>query len=203
MATKGIMAMIIPIESGSGARPDNTLPGQQPRPDNTLPGAQPGIDNTLPGALPRPEHPIYYPLPPGAPVDPSYGVPEDGPYPDQGLPGSQPRPDNTLPGSQPKPDQGLPGSQPKPSHPIALPPDSGGWEPVFIWGPTDPRPGTGLPGSQPGVDNTLPIPVPPEGETDDGQKIKYVPIWTPKTGWVTVGIVLPEGPTATPSSKRK
>ena len=59
--------------------------------------------------LPRPEHPIYYPLPPGAPVDPDKALPGDGPYPDQGLPGSQPRPD-----------QGLPGAQPKPEHPIVF-----------------------------------------------------------------------------------
>jgi hypothetical protein len=189
---KGIMAMIIPIDSG--ARPDNTLPGGQGgRPDNTLPGGQGGApDQTLPGDLPIPSHPIFYPLPPGAPVHPDQGLPGDQPHPDQGLPGSQPKPDQGLPGSQPRPDQGLPGAQPGPSHPIVLPPDSGGWEPVFIWG------GGNVPMPNP------PIHIPPEGETDDGEKIKYVPIWTPKTGWMTIGIVLPEGPTVTPSgAKRK
>ena len=147
----------------------------------------------MPGDIPIPSHPIFYPLPPGAPVHPDQGLPGDQPYPDQGLPGSQPGVDNTLPGAQPRPE-----------HPIVLPPNSGGWEPVFIWGPTDPRPGTGLPGQQPGVDNTLPpVEVPPEGETDDGQKVKYVPIWTPKTGWMTIGIVLPEGEHVTPSKAKR
>ena len=174
---KSFIALITPMQSG--ARPDNTLPGQQPRPDNTLPGAQPGIDNTLPGQLPRPENPIFYPLPPGGVIDNT-------------LPGAQPRPDNTLPGSQPGIDNTLP-----------LPPGSGDWQPIYIWGPTDPRPGTGLPESQPGIDNTLPpIEVPPPGETEDGQPIKYVPIWTPTTGWMTIGIVLPEGDHVAPAKRR-
>jgi hypothetical protein len=190
---KSFIALITPMEKGGG-RPDNSLPGGQGgRPDNTLPGSQPGIDNTLPGQLPRPEHPIYYPIPPGGIIDNT-------------LPGQQPGIDNTLPGSQPGIDNTLPGSQPKPEQPIYLPPGSGNWEPIFIWGPSDPRPGTGLPGQQPGrPDNTLPPGVdntlPPDGETSDGQPIKYVPIWTPTTGWITVGIVLPEGPTVTPSKR--
>src|SRR4029077_1991397 len=112
------------------------------------------------------------------------------PRPDNTLPGQQPRPDNTLPGSQPRPDNTLPGGQGGvPTHPIVLPPDNGGGEPVYIWGPGDGRP-------------TPPIVIPPEGETDDGDKIKYVPIWTPTTGWVTIGIVLPEGDHVTPSAAR-
>jgi hypothetical protein len=176
--TKGILAMIIPIDTG--ARPDQSLPGAQPGIDNTLPGGQGGqIDNTLPGDLPIPSHPIYYPLPPGAPV-----------HPDQGLPGDQPYPDQGLPGSQPRPDQGLPGDQPKPSHPIVLPPGGGGgWLPVYIWGPSDPRPGTGLPGDQPGIDNTLPpIPEPPE---DAKAQIEWKAMWTPTTGWVSFAVVVP------------
>jgi len=106
---KSFMALITPIRSD--AHPDHELPKPQPPS-----GAHP--DHTLPGQLPHPEHPIYYPLPPGAPV-----------YPDQGLPGDQPHPDHTLPGAQPHPE-----------HPIVLPPDSGGWLPVYIWGPGDPRP---------------------------------------------------------------
>jgi hypothetical protein len=114
-------------------------------------------------------------------VDPSYGIPEDGPHPDQGLPGSQPRPD-----------QGLPGAQPHPEHPIVLPPDSGGWLPIYIWGPGDARP-------------TPPIALPPEGETEDGAKIEWKAAWTPSTGWVSFAIVVPGGGAAvpTPSSKRK
>ena len=190
---KGIMALIIPIDQG--ARPDQSLPGAQPGIDNTLPGGQGGqIDNTLPGDLPIPSHPIYFPLPPGAP------------YPDQGLPGSQPYPDQGLPEGQPHPDQGLPGEQPKPSHPIVLPPDGGGWLPVYIWGPTDPRPGTGLPGAQPGIDNTLPpIELPPEGELpEDGAKIEWKAMWTPTTGWVSFAIVVPaaDTPRPTPSSAK-
>jgi len=188
MAAKGILALIIPMDQG--AHPDQGLPGSQPRPDNTLPGGQGGRpDNTLPGDLPIPSHPIYYPLPPGAPV-----------YPDQGLPGDQPHPDQGLPGSQPRPDQGLPGDQPKPSHPIVLPPDSGGWEPVYIWGPSDPRPGTGLPGSQPHPDQGLPpIPEPPADA-----KIKWHAMWTPMTGWISFATVVPGGANPVPTpSKRK
>lgn len=163
------LAMITPVSAGSGdEKPDNTLPGD----------------------IPRPEHPIWYPLPPGAPVDPSYGIPEDGPRPDQGLPGSQPRPDQGLPGSQPRPDQTLPGAQPKPEHPIVLPPDGGGWLPLYIWGPTDPRP-------------TPPIEIPPETETDDGAKVVFKCAWTPETGWVSFAIVVPGGAHVTPSKKRK
>src|SRR6187551_625403 len=125
---KSFIAVITPIDTG--AHPDNTLPGQQPRPDQGLPGQQPRPDNTLPGMLPHPEHPIYYPLPPGTPVDPEYGVPVL-----PGMEGGAPRPDQGLPGSQPKPDQGLPEPQPHPEHPIVLPPGGGNWEPVYIWGP--------------------------------------------------------------------
>ena len=157
------------------------------RPDNTLPGSQPEIDNTLPGQLPRPEHPIYYPLPPGAPP----------PVIDNALPGAQPGIDNTLPGDQPEIDNTLP----------PLPPGSGGWEPVYIWGPGDPRPGTGLPTDQPEIDNTLPpIEVPPPGETEDGAKIEWKCAWTPTTGWISFAIVIPgaDTPVVTPSKgKRK
>jgi hypothetical protein len=188
MARKSILAMIIPIESG--VYPDQGLPGSQPRPDNTLPGGQGGApDQTLPGDLPIPSHPIYFPLPPGAPVDPEYGIPEDGPYPDQGLPGEQPHPD-----------QGLP---PHPSHPIVLPPDAGGgWLPVYIWGPNDPRPGTGLPGDQPYPDQGLP-PIPPPTE-EDTAKIEWKAMWTPTTGWVSFAIIVPGSgtPVPTPSKKR-
>ena len=168
---KGIMAMIIPIDSG--AHPDHGLPTPQP------PGGSPGApDQTLPGDLPRPSHPIFYPLPPGAPV-----------HPDQGLPGDQPHPD-----------QGLP---PHASHPIVLPPDSGGWQPVYIWGPGDPRPGSGLPGSQPHPDQGLPpIELPPEGELPAGAHVEWKAMWTPTTGWVSFAIVVPSGPAPTPSKRK-
>lgn len=187
---KGILAMIIPIDQG--ARPDNTLPGQQPRPDQGLPGGQGGRpDNTLPGDLPIPSHPIFLPLPPGAPVDPSYGIDINAPYPDQGLPGSQPRPD-----------QGLPGDQPHPSHPIVLPPGGGGgWLPVYIWGPNDPRPGTGLPGDQPYPDQGLPVPPPTEEEK---AHVEWKAMWTPTTGWVSFAVIVPGSgaPVPTPSKRR-
>jgi hypothetical protein len=176
---KSFMALITPFDPS--LKPDQGLPtpqpptgGEPPRPDNTLPGSQPIPDH---GYLPHPEHPIYYPLPPGAPV-----------YPDQGLPGDQPVIDNTLPGSQPKPDNTLPGAQPKPEHPIVLPPDSGGWEPIYIWGPNDPRP-------------TPPIALPPEGQPPTGGKVVWKAIWTPNNGWQTVGIVVPGVPVPTPSKK--
>jgi hypothetical protein len=186
---KPFLAVISPV--ASGAHPDHELP----KPPAT--GAPPRPDHTLPGQLPRPEHPIYYPLPPGAPVDPEYGVPDT--HPDQGLPKPPPRPD-----------QGLPGPQPHPEHPIVLPPDTGGWLPIYIWGPTDPRPDQGLPG-QPGQPPrpsqgpgfvTPPIVIPPPVETDDGQRVEFKPIWTPDNGWQVIGIVEPEKPIPTPSKKR-
>jgi hypothetical protein len=194
---KPFLAMIIPAHSG--AHPDHELPTPP-----SVPGQPPGRpDHTLPGQLPKPEHPIYYPLPPGAPVDPEYGIPEDGPHPDQGLPGSQPhpdqglpkppptgaqppRPDQGLPGSQPHPDQGLPGPQPHPEHPIVLPPDQGGWGPIYIWG--------GGPGARP------PIALPPEGQNPPGN-IEWKPVWTPGNGWQVIGIVEPEKPHPTPSKR--
>ena len=192
------MALITPFDPS--LKPDQGLPTPQP----PAPGQPPRPDNTLPGMLPRPEHPIYYPLPPGAPVDPDYGIPEDGPYPDQGLPGSQPRPDQGLPGSQPKPDQGLP---PSPSHPIVLPPGNGGWLPVYIDNtlPGDqPKPDQGLPGSQPRPDQGLPpfpshpIALPPPGSMPEGP-VDWKAAWTPTTGWIVVGF--PTGPSPTPSKK--
>ena len=156
---KSFVALITPMKSG--AHPDHELP--KPQPPTKPPGAP---DQTLPGQLPHPEHPIHYPLPPGAPV-----------YPDQGLPGEQPHPD-----------QGLPGAQPHPEHPIVLPPDSGGWLPVYIWGPTDPRP-------------TPPIAFPPEVEVE-GEKVKVTAIWTEENGWETIVILKPQKPTVTPSKRR-
>lgn len=114
-----INALIIPLSSSS-APPRPTQPPQPP----TGGGQPPHPDHTLPGDLPKPEHPIYWPLPPGAPVDPDYGIPEEG---------------------GPHPDQGLPGPQPHPEHPIVLPPDQGegGWGPIYIWG--------GGPGARPPI----------------------------------------------------
>ena len=141
-------------------------------------------DHTLPGDLPHPEHPIFLPLPPGAPVDPDYGIPEGA------------HPDNTLPGAQPRPDHDLP---PFPSHPIVLPPsEGGGWLPVYIDNtlPGDlPHPDQGLPGGQPGVPThpiVLPpteIPVPPEVGIEG--TIKFKAIWTPTNGWQTIGVIIP------------
>lgn len=161
-STKSFIALITPMSAA-------TPPGSVVDP--------PHPDHTLPDAWPHPEHPIYYPLPPNAPVDPNYGIDINAPYPDQGLPQPQPRPD-----------QELPGPQPHPEHPIVLPPDSGGWDPVFIWGPTDPRPTPPI---------VIPPDVPPSGNTPP---IKFVPIWTPSTGWMTIGI--PQGPVITPSKKK-
>jgi len=154
---KSFLAMITPVGGVSGAHPDHELP--QPQPPT---GAPPKPDHTLPGDLPHPEHPIYYPLPPGAPVDPDYGVPDT------------------------HPDQGLPVPPPTPTHPIVLPPDSGGWQPVYIWGPTDPRP-------------TPPIvlPIPP---TSPDMKWEVKTAWTATTGWIVIAV--PSGAVPTPSKKR-
>jgi len=127
------------------------------------PGTPPARpDHTLPGDLPHPEHPIFYPLPPGAPVDPDYGVPDT------------------------HPDQGLPAPQPHPEHPIVLPPDSGGWQPVYIWGPTDPRP-------------TPPIEIPPAPTSPD-VKWEVKTAWTATTGWIVVAV--PTGAAVTPSKRK-
>jgi hypothetical protein len=206
---KSFFALVTPFDPS--LKPDQGLPTPQP----PTGGQPPHPDQGLPGDLPHPEHPIYYPLPPNAPVDPSYGIPIDGPYPDQGLPGSQPHPDQGLPGSQPKPDQGLP---PFPSHPIVLPPGGGNWLPVYIDNslPGDqPHPDQGLPGSQPKPDQGLPpfpshpIVIPPDmpapPEVGFSGTIKFKAIWTPQNGWQTIGVIIPgEGgkPIPTPSKKK-
>jgi len=99
---------------GSGARPDNTLPGRPTRPEQGLPPGQGRPDNTLPGQGGRPSNPIVYPpgidntlpptpgLPPIHASPPIIGLPGPGQIPDNTLPGEPPgrpaRPDNTLPG---------------------------------------------------------------------------------------------------------
>jgi hypothetical protein len=186
---KPFLAVISPVMSG--AHPDHELP--KPPGTPTHPIAPGGERPTHPIAgLPHPEHPISWPLPPGAPVDPDYGVPIERPTHPIAPGGLPPKPDQGLPGAPPKPDQGLPGPQPHPEHPIALPPDSGGWVPIFIWGPNDPRP-------------TPPIVIPPPVETDDGQRVEFKPVWTPEDGWQVIGVIDPsEGsrPTPTPSRRK-
>lgn len=182
-------ALIMPL---SAASPPDRPGGQPPQPGQPPSGGGGRPDNTLPGNLPRPEHPIWYPLPPGAPVDPDYGIPGYRPdqrpptdeRPDQGLPGGgRPpgRPDQGLPPSGVGPDQGLPGAQPGPEHPIALPPGGeGGWLPAYIWG------GGNVPMPNP------PIELPGEGEPPDPDAtVKWHAMWTPTTGWVSIAVVVP------------
>ena len=142
-----------------------TFPKPTPPPSGG--GAHP--DHTLPGNLPHPKHPIFLPLPPNAPVNPGYGIDVDAPHPDHTLPGAQPHPE----------------------HPIVLPPDSGGWDPVYIWGPTDPRP-------------TPPIVIPPDSAAppEAPGKVKWKAVWSPANGWQTVGVIIPSAPTPTPSKAR-
>jgi hypothetical protein len=134
----------------------------------------------LPGDLPRPTHPIYLPLPPGAPVDPDYFPPGIG------GPGS----------GGTHPDHTLPGDLPHPEHPIVLPPgSSGGWLPVYI--------DNTLPGDLPRP--THPIVLPPDQpappESGSGAQIKFKAIWTPDNGWQTIGVVVPGGEHVTPSKQ--
>jgi hypothetical protein len=167
MPTQSFLALITPFDPS--LKPDHTLPQPQP----PLPGTPPPVvDNTLPGDMPRPSHPIYYPLPPNAPVDPGYGIPEEG----------LPHPDHTLPGPQPHPE-----------HPIVLPPGGGGWAPVYIDNtlPTDPHPEHPIVIPPDGV-------APPEA---GGGKVVWKAIWTPANGWQLIGVVLPSGPVPTPSKK--
>jgi hypothetical protein len=178
-------ALIMPLSSSSAPprpRPEPP-PGKPP-----VSGQPPRPDHTLPGDLPRPEHPIYFPLPPNVPPPP---------YIDNTLPGDLPHPDQGLPGDQPHPDHELPGAQPRPEHPIVLPPDSGHWDPVYIWGgpgslPTSPHPDHDLPPIE------IPEPIPPEGERPG---ISFKPIWTPMTGWIVIGVI--EGAHVTPSKGKK
>ena len=148
-------------------------------PDHTLPKPEQPVDPGYGISIDRPTHPIVLPLPPDAPVDPGYGIDINAPYPDQGLPGAQPHPE----------------------HPIVLPPDSGGWLPVFIWG--QPHPDHGLP-TDPHPDHDLPpIPLPPGGSIDvGGDKLKVSIIWTPADGWQTIVVLKPQGPHTKKTKKR-
>jgi hypothetical protein len=170
---KSFFALVTPFDPS--LKPDHELPKPQPTPP--LPGTKPPVvDNTLPGDLPHPEHPIYWPLPPYAPVDPGYGIPEEG---------------------LPHPDQGLPGPQPHPEHPIVLPPDSGGWLPVYI--------DNTLPGDLPHPEHPIVIPpdMPAPPEIGFSGTIKFKAIWTPANGWQTIGVVIPgDKPVPTPSKKK-
>ena len=112
--------------------PDNSLPdvepptgGGEPQPPLVIwgpndPRPTPPIyipiepPPAVEGGPPVPTHPIYIPVYPDnslpevpGPVDPGYGIPEEG----------RPHPDHTLPGDLP------PGSGLTPENPIVLPPD--------------------------------------------------------------------------------
>jgi hypothetical protein len=146
-------------------------------------GLYPG-GGPMPGYGDRPVDPGY--SPPwarpgggGGPVDPGYsppwarpgGGPVDPGYSPPWARPQPPYPDNSLPGSQPHPDNSLPGQQPG------------------IWGPNDPRP-------------TPPIYIgPPVPAPEPEMPIQWHSAWTPSTGWVTVGIVVPQGPVPTPSAE--
>lgn len=125
------------------------------------------------------------PYPSQGPGFPTHPIAPGGqpPYPSQG-PGFPTHP--ISPGGQPPhPSQG-PGF---PTHPISPGGGGGGGEqPPGFWGGTPPiYIDIGPPGQQP---------EPPEDES----KIEWHTGWSAEKGWVTVGIVTPEGPTPTPSS---
>jgi hypothetical protein len=131
------------------------------------------------GSTGQPPYPSQGPGFPTHPIAPG-GQP---PYPSQG-PGFPTHP--IAPGGQPPhPSQG-PGF---PTHPISPGgPGGGGEQPPGIWGGTPPiYIDIGPPGQQP---------EPPEDES----KIEWHTGWSAEKGWVTVGIVTPEGPIPTPSS---
>jgi hypothetical protein len=101
-------------------------------------------------------------------------------------------------GRPPFPSQG-PGF---PTHPIAP-----GGQPPGFWGGISPHPDQGLPGQPPGfwggtppiyIDIGPPGQQPPEPPEDES-RIEWHTGWSADQGWVTVGIVTPEGPTPTPS----
>jgi hypothetical protein len=149
---QSFLARITPI--ASDARPDNTLPGQQPgiwgpndpRPTPPIyipvpPPPESGLSPEHPIYIPIvPAHPIVIPLPPNdlhpmppiyippGPVDPGYGI-------DAGL----------------RPEHPIYNPPPQPTHPIYIPIEGGGEHPENpIYLPVSP---------------THPIVLPPEGET--------------------------------------
>jgi hypothetical protein len=92
---------------------------------------------------------------------------------------------------------------PRPTLPISgWNPGTGTWPdpppvaelPPSIWGPTDPRPT--VPIAEPPWGWGNPAPKPPVPESP---KYKVTYIWTAATGWMT--IIIPLGPTVTPSKK--
>jgi hypothetical protein len=194
-------AMIMILSSASAPpRPTPPPGGGTPPPSG---GEHP--DNTLPGDLPHPEHPIFLPLPPGAPVDPGYFPPGIG------GPGSGGPVDPGWSGGTAPP--GEEGGAPRPTHPIVLPPDSGGgWLPVYIDNTlpgTDPgwSGGVAPPGEEGGAPRpTHPIVIPPDMPIppDLGIEgtIKFKAIWTPSNGWQTIGVVIPGGEHVTPSKSK-
>jgi hypothetical protein len=96
------------------------------------------------------------------------------PYPDIGGPGPQP------PGGGKPPN--YPNVPPHPEHPIAGPgpfPPGEGFPPVVGGGPI--------------------LPGPPVDPPEDQSKIEWHAAWTQQDGWITVGIIKPEGPHPTPS----
>jgi hypothetical protein len=134
----GQLALITPL-TGSGDRPDNSLPGGPPmRPSHpiTLPPVPPGFppipDHTLPGGA-HPSNPIFLPFP----GRPDNSLPGSGGRPDNSLPGSggrPDRPDNSLPGSGGSIDNSLPGSGGSIDNTLPMPPGT-------IWPPLNPGDG--------------------------------------------------------------
>ena len=71
---------------GGGYYPDQGLPGSPAYPDQGLPGRPPHVGNRPPGSWGG-EYPSTGPVRPGRPVDPSWGIEEEGPaHPGHGLP---------------------------------------------------------------------------------------------------------------------
>jgi hypothetical protein len=122
----------LPGGGWGGERPDQGLPGggwggRPPRPDQGLPGGGLHPGHRPPGSG---EHPGHRPPRPERPIDPGFGLPDDGTPPTAGQlpvwPMDPSHPDNTLP---PAPDQGLP-------TPPTNPPPGTVWPPLPPGAPT-------------------------------------------------------------------
>lgn len=165
------LAMITPLSSGG--EPSHPIAPGGPPPE-VWPGPGYPAHPIAPGGPPpwvsHPIPPTVWPNPPGA-----------GPGNPPGFWGGTPPPWPTHPIAPGGPPPGIWPSPGHPAHPIAP-----GGQPPGIWGG----------GNEPFP--TPPIFIGPPAEQPEG-KVEWHSAWSPTTGWVTVGVVVPERPVPTPS----
>jgi hypothetical protein len=134
----------------------------------------------------------------GTPAWPSHPIaPGGGPSQGPGFPTHPIAPGGPPPGfwgggNMPYPDQGLPGQ----------PPGFWGGSPAWPGHPIAPG---GGPSQGPGFATPpiyFPPNAPPTEPPPDDANVEWKTGWSAETGWVTVGVVTPEGPTPTPSQQK-